>query len=402
MGDLFPRSVLSSPEKEGSRLRVLYLDKEGGFGGSSRSLYFLIKNLDRKRTEAQVVLRERGPALERYKELGVKTFLLERAPVYKPSLRNNLWVLFVFMSRLYSFWHSSCLLSSHIKKSGIDVIHMNHDSFFVYGFSLRRSSSAKILIHMRTMLPLNRYAAIQARCIERIADHLVFISENEFSRYCELLGRRSAKGSVVFNAFDAVEGISEPCVSESPSFKVLYLGNLTYNKGADRLIDLALEAKSRGRKDILFVVCGEDRGEKGEKAKGTVASKAERSGVTSYFRFMGHQADPDRFLQDCNVLIRLSRWNDPWGRDIIEAMAYGKPIIATGDYEGFVEHGTNGFLHSAFDAKETVDEIAFLAGHPEAVERIGRANREKAKRLFDAAANAAKIASIYHSLFAEK
>jgi glycosyltransferase involved in cell wall biosynthesis len=113
---------------------------------------------------------------------------------------------------------------------------------------------------------------------------------------------------------------------------------------------------------------------------------------------MGHQADPIPFLKDCHALIRLSRWNDPWGRDIIEAMACGKPVIATGSYEGLVEHGTNGFLHAAFDAKTMVDHIAFLAGHSEAVELIGDANRKKAKRLFDGASNAAKVSFIYESL----
>ena len=394
--------VLSAAGEAGSKVRVLYLDKEGGFGGSSRSLYFLIKNLERESTEAQVVLRERGPALERYQELGVRTFLLGRLPVYKPSLRNNLWILLLFLLRLRSFWDSSKILRSLVKNNRIDILHMNHDSFFVYGFLLKRFTQVKILIHMRTMLPRNGYARLQARCIERMADHLIFISENERHRYCELLGRRSAKGSVIFNGFEISESPSNPSASESIFFKVLYMGNLTYNKGANRLIELALEAKSRGMKNLLFVVCGEDRGEKGERAEGTVASEAERSGAGSYFRFMGHQADPDRFLKECHALIRLSRWNDPWGRDIIEAMAYGKPVLATGAYEGFVEHGINGFLHPVFDAKEMMDKIAYLAGHPEVVDRIGRANREKAKRLFDAQANTARITSLYHSMVAGK
>jgi len=70
MDEVFTQERLVPSEKEGSKLRVLYLDKEGGFGGSSRSLYFLIKNLDRRRVEAQVVLRERGPALERLQRAG--------------------------------------------------------------------------------------------------------------------------------------------------------------------------------------------------------------------------------------------------------------------------------------------------------------------------------------------
>jgi glycosyltransferase involved in cell wall biosynthesis len=381
-----------------SKANILFLDKEGGYGGSSRSLYFLVRHLDRRRITPLVALREKGPAQKLYRELGAETLFIGRVPLYKPSPRNNLWVLFSFLIRLHLFFKTCRFLSWLVRKERIDIVHMNHDGFFVYGFFLQRFTAAKILIHIRTMLPLNRYAAVQVRGIEQVADHLVFISENEFNRYSELLGHKSAKGSVVFNAFESLDGILQPPASGSPSFKVLYLGNLTYNKGSDRLIDLALEVKSRGLNDILFIVCGEDRGEKGEKAKGTVASKAERAGVGSYFRFMGHRADPDRFLQDCNVLIRPSRWNDPWGRDIIEAMAYGKPVLATGAYEGFVEHGVNGFLHPQYDTKKIVDDLVFLAGHPEVVERIGKANREKAKQLFDATSNAAKLARIYESL----
>ena len=381
-------------------ISVLFLDKEGGYGGSSRSLYFLIKHLDKSRVLPFVILRQHGPALELYGELGVRTLVFEGLPVYKPSPRNNLWVLFLFLLRIGSFLNSWRLLSRLIAENEIDVIHMNHDSFFVYGIFLRRLSTARIVIHMRTMLPVNRYAVLQARCIEKVADHLVFISENEMQRYGELLGRKTDKASVVFNSFDPPDGNVERSSPKGLFFKVLYLGNLAYDKGPDRLVDLALEMKSKGITHVRFVVCGEDRGEKGEKAKGVVASEAERSGVSPYFDFMGHQARPDRFLKDCDVLIRLSRWNDPWGRDIIEAMACGKPVIATGDYQGFVEHGVNGFLHSKYDAERMLENIVFLAAHPEEVEKMGKTNREKAKQFFDGASNAAKVAGIYEFLLA--
>lgn len=398
MDDAFSRGDLSFPEKDGSRLRILFLDKEGGFGGSSRSLYFLIKNLDRGKIVPCVALRERGPALKLYREMGIKILIMAHLPVYKPSPRNNLFVLFLFMMRFHEFLSACRLLSRLIREEGIDIIHMNHDSFFIYGFFLRRFTKAKILVHMRTMLPENGFASFQAKCIEVIADHLIFISENELNRYCELLGRRIAKSAIVFNAAETFEGIPGLSAKEADVFKVLYLGNLTYNKGADRLIDITLHMKSRGMNDIVFVVCGEDRGEKGKKIKETMASRAERSGVQPYFRFMGHQAEPDRFLEEADILIRLSRWNDPWGRDIIEAMAYGKPIIATGTYEGFVKHGINGFLHPEYNPAEIAEEIIFLARHPEVCKRVGETNREKARKLFDGARNAAKVATIYQSV----
>jgi len=377
---------------------VLFLDKEGGFGGSSRSLYFLIKHLDRGRILPVVALREPGPALEWYSKLGIRTFLFEDMPGYKPSPRNNLWVLLLFLLRIVSFWSSCRFLSCLARENKIDIIHMNHDSFFVYASFLKRFTGSKILIHMRTMLPANRYAALQAKWIEKRADHLVFISENEFKRYSELLGYRSAKGSVIFNTCEVSDTLSSLHGSKDHVFKVLYLGNLTYNKGADRLIDLALEIKSRGIKDILFVVCGEDRGKKGEEAEGTMTFRAERAGVKPYLRFMGHQEEPERFIREADALIRLSRWNDPWGRDIIEAMANGKPVLATGTYDRFVEHGVNGFLHSEYDPRKLVDDILRLSVDPDLCSRFGRANIAKAKELFDGPSNAAKVEDIYEAL----
>jgi glycosyltransferase involved in cell wall biosynthesis len=381
---------------------ILFLDKEGGFGGSSRSLYFLVKNLNRGRFESYVALRESGPAEDRYQALGIRTFTLRNVPLYKPSPRKNLFVLAQFLLRLPFFLNSCRLLSRFIGENGIDIVHMNHDSFFVYGFYLRRHSKAKIIVHMRTMLPTNGYAAFQAACIERIADHLIFISENELRRYRDLLGRKTRKSSIIFNTAEGPAETQVPLSGERDAFTAIYMGNLTYNKGADRLVDIAVQLKTQRMNHIVIVVCGEDRSEKAGKGGETVASKAKKAGVDSFFRFMGHQPEPERFLKKADVLIRPSRWNDPWGRDIIEAMAYGKPIITTGSYNRFVEHEINGFLHPKFEAAEIADEIGFLAGHPDVVERIREANRAKARQLFNGRANAAIVEEIYGELLRER
>ena len=52
-------------------MRVLCLDIEGGFGGSSRSLYYLLKHLDRGRVAPTVWCRKPGPIQERYEALGI-------------------------------------------------------------------------------------------------------------------------------------------------------------------------------------------------------------------------------------------------------------------------------------------------------------------------------------------
>jgi len=58
----------------------------------------------------------------------------------------------------------------------------------------------------------------------------------------------------------------------------------------------------------------------------------------------------------------------------------------------------NGYLFPKFDAEKIAEKIIYLYEHPEVVERMRKANIEKAKRLFDGPTNAAKVMEIYKSL----
>ena len=53
------------------RLRVLCLDIDGGFGGSSRSLYESLRHMDHAQVAAEVWCRRDGPARARYAALGI-------------------------------------------------------------------------------------------------------------------------------------------------------------------------------------------------------------------------------------------------------------------------------------------------------------------------------------------
>ncbi len=387
--------------KNKNDINILFLDKEGGYGGSSRSLYFLIKNLDRFSFKPYVMLREEGPMLDSYADLGVETFVRKGMPVYKPSLRNNLYVLFRFLLQIPNFIRSFRFLSRIITDYKIDILHVNHDSFFVYGVLLKYLKGTKIVIHMRTMLPMNCFARFQAQCISKIADHLIFISENELWQFLKLSRPATQQSSVIFNSAEVVmEKSFQLRVMDFPGelFKVLYLGNLTYNKGVDRLLVIAAELKTMGVDNVLFIVCGADRQRKGKNTEKMIEKQAETDGIADYFVFMGHQSPPDPFCQQAHILIRPSRLDDPWGRDIIEAMAYGKPVLATGIYDNFVQNGVNGYLFPEFDAKKIGEKIIYLSEHPKVVEKMRKENIEKAKRLFDGPTNAAKVAAIYDSI----
>jgi glycosyltransferase involved in cell wall biosynthesis len=70
---------------------------------------------------------------------------------------------------------------------------------------------------------------------------------------------------------------------------------------------------------------------------------------------------------------------------LVEAMALGKPIVATriNGIPEALEHDTNGLLVEPDRADELTDAIAFLADHPDAARQFGAAARRTAVARFD-------------------
>ena len=73
-------------------LRVLCLDIEGGFGGSSRSLFQSVKHLDREAVRVEVWCKRRGPIQEGYAGLGTPCRVFPAMPKVSalPRLSRNL------------------------------------------------------------------------------------------------------------------------------------------------------------------------------------------------------------------------------------------------------------------------------------------------------------------------
>ena len=58
------------------KITIVYIDIEGGFGGSSRSLLNIIYNLDKKIFFPIVICKKKGPTTKKLKEINVR-YLIE-------------------------------------------------------------------------------------------------------------------------------------------------------------------------------------------------------------------------------------------------------------------------------------------------------------------------------------
>ena len=80
-------------------------------------------------------------------------------------------------------------------------------------------------------------------------------------------------------------------------------------------------------------------------------------GLEKNVKIKGQTKEPKEVLLNADILIRPSRRNDNWGRDIIEAMSTGKFIISTGNDSFFLTNKFNGIVVNNWnvtDLKKTI------------------------------------------------
>ncbi len=386
-------------------MRVLCLDIEGGYGGSSRSLYESVRHLDRAKAEVEVWCRRAGPVQARYQALGVPCRIVPEMPKVSslPRLSRN---LYAYALAAWEFRRSASERARMAREidGRFDLVHFNHEALFLLARWLRPRTRVPFTMHIRTSPTDTPFARWQTRMIARTIDHLVFITENEQANFARLGGEPKAC-SAIYNIVtpSADHAAPHPAVPADGRFKVACLGNYAWVRGIDRLVEVAQALVGRGRRETLFVVAGDMTlprslpGELGKIARtgGTLADYAAARAVGDMFCFLGHVAEPESVLGASDALVRPSREDNPWGRDILEALAAGLPVLACGTYDKFVEDGETGVLRLEFDPEVFAAEIARLADDRERCARMGAVGRERVLRLCDGRARAAELLDVW-------
>jgi len=176
-------------------------------------------------------------------------------------------------------------------------------------------------------------------------------------------------------------------------FRLLCIGRLTYYKG-HRFLLRAMEQVDEGR--LICVGSGE--------MLPSLAKQAERCGEGVLFTGSMPDARRNALLATCDALVLPSvERTEAFGVVLLEAMAYGKPVIATrvkGAGMGWVvEHGVTGLLVEPGDVEAFVAALETMRQYPASVrEQMGRSGREKLMREFHIQKCAHSLSKIYTAL----
>ena len=361
---------------------ITRLDK----GGSAEDTIQTILGIDKKKYEVILV---KGPTYESkmskeehasviadLKELqlkGVKIvnipFLLRRInPVYDLLV---LFSLYVFLIK-----EKPSIVHTHTSKAGLlgrlaaklvgipIIIHKPHGHVFFGYFGPFKTKMFIILERLASKITDKIVALTNGEkedyILFKIADEDKFVimpSGVELNKFKEL-------------PLKEIQNYKKKLGIPETSLVVGTVGRLVPVKGPEFLIEAAKHIISKNP-DTLFIFTGDGP------LKQNLEKKAFDLGIKENVIFLGWKDDVSKIISIYDVFA-LPSLNEGMGRVLVEAMALGKPIVASniGGIPDLVIHGKNGFLVPPKNPKELAKYIQILLEDEEKREKMGLAGKK--------------------------
>lgn len=248
-----------------------------------------------------------------------------------------------------------------LNQLNIDILHINN-SVFAHSLKwIKRTSNIKIVVHIREKIDHSGIHYLQkyiSKNIENYADFLITISDNEsaiFSDHKNII--------TIANPFDFTEINStkiHPILERELDKDTLLIGMLgRFNRLKGHIdflkaIKLIVE-KNRVGHNLKFALVGVNHPKPlwkrivkkvlfRQDLHTEITKYITKNSIAKYILMIPYTKDVFSTINRMDIVVRPSLTGDPWGRDIIEAMAFKKPIVATGYSEYFIRNNQSGFL----------------------------------------------------------
>ena len=300
-----------------------------------------------------------------------------------------LWRLICFENPEIVHTHSSkagILGRLAAKMAGVPhIIHTPHGHVFFGHFSVPAS---KLFLWIE-------------KIFDKITDRQIALTEGEKNDYLKFSVSKERKLVTIHSGVDTDQfavasgnggAAGKKALGLNPSELVIgTVGWLLPIKGPECLL-MAMIRVWNERPDARLVFVG-----KGE-LEGKLKDAAVQAKVSDKILFLGWREDIPQIMAAFDIFV-LPSLNEGMGRVLVEAMAAGKPVIASsvGGIPDLVKNGENGFLVEPADPLALAEAVKLLIGSPELRMKMGAAGREMSEK-YSVAAMIEKLDKLYEQV----
>jgi glycosyltransferase involved in cell wall biosynthesis len=263
-------------------------------------------------------------------------------------------------------------LNRALKNQRVDGVFIQ---YFSRGFShLRRirfpETTPLILTHQGASLKLLEHRALFSKLARR-AQAITAVSRAGLSDFKKHYGAAAKKSHVIYNGVTTGEGT--PARRMRPY--MLTVGRLAAYKGLD-VLALAFAQLTEDDPTLDWLAVGPDQ------TFGTFASYIKRLGLSQRVKLLGQRsaASVADLMRGCRVFAQPSR-NENHPLAVLEAMAAGKPVVATrvGGIPEIIRHNKEGLLVAPGDLSGLTKALKQVTHNAPLRHLLGKAGRKRAK-----------------------
>ncbi|NWF93034.1 MAG: glycosyltransferase family 4 protein, partial [Syntrophaceae bacterium] len=366
-------------------------------GGGGHSLNYLMRYLNRERFEP-ILLSPPGPIFDLAVKAGIRTFPYTFRKRYVSISIGNREIP-VNPYRLMYRLADAFRIIRIIRQEKIDIVHTNNLDAHLTGWFLNKIFGIPVIWHIRTIWPQSFYKIPWPT-------RIIFVSQAVKKK--ALGGENSySRALVIYNGIDpadfvAPEGARESILQEFrlPDRPIVgIVGRLAPWKRYDLFLQTAALLKKQGIDGTWVIVGSEVENRSGTNHTLYLRNLTKQLKIEDRVIFTGLRHDIPSLVGSFDVFVSASD-DDPNPRTVLEAMAAGKPIVATnsGGVPEMLDNGRAGILVEKGNAHALAQGVLYLIQNPALAKELGQAALQRAKTVYSIQEHARKIEHLYEDI----
>jgi len=245
----------------------------------------------------------------------------------------------------------------------------------------------------------------------RFVDSFIYISRDQADHHI-VQGKPKAKGVIIHNGLEMKEFTrtydtslvrSELC-STSDEILVGILGRISWWKGHEYFLEAIAEVTKQisGLKGVIIGDVTEDSLGHNPQYFNKLQLLVKSLNIEGKILFAGFRRDVPRVITALDVVVHASSIPEPFGLVVIEGMAAGKPVVATGagGVLDIIEDGVNGLLVPCKDSKAMAKAILQIISDKGRAKQMGLAARQCVTDKFTIQRQVTAVQELYDPMFA--
>lgn len=356
------------------KFNVLHYIETSGPGGAETVLLNVARNIDRDHFYPRVILHKSRWLHEQLQKNGIDTEII-------PSKRS--WD----MPFLFNF-------IKYCRRHKIDLIHSHLFGANLYACLAGAIMRIPVLTTFHNELKLegsaDKFIRLKSIIIRTFSKKMAFVADYIKDEYVNKIHFPPRKMVTVYNGVEIdsrsdeveIENLRKELEISDGDSVIVHIANFRVPKGHNILI----EAAARVCKELpstKFLLAG-DEGD-GELKK-EVVEFSKNLGIADNIKVLGFRKDIGRLLDLADVFV-LPSISEAMPLSVIEAMAAGKPVVATdvGGLSEIVESDRTGFLVQPGNSRDVAEKIISLLKNENLRIEMGRAGKNIIEEKFSMA-----------------